>query len=469
MTSIIKTEVLRAAVVSAFDRGRYSVRFETQPTGADLAVVPSSITLDLGERDDDLFEDFSDELAKREGLEPRTVHFGYTMAPGLAEKIARRNLEEALGLGADLLGAEAVAEAMEAFVSDDHGAAIPAPGTYERDGLKVYEFALQDAVYIQGGKLSDIIMAHAPDLQAAAHADWVHVYDRTTRERRTLKRPAADAVLDGLADVAADLREKPMFQPRMPEDAFAAVLHGREDREALPGHWRIFRDGDRVIYEPFSEPTKPRSIGEKLTVTDAEGVRGPGEVVELLGSAFRVEVQFPHTDSSGDKADSYRWFFKNNETECYGLKLDFTPFSEPVESPAPVLPNPGALKSAGALMAGDVLRHLTPDFLQFFTAGDLVRVDGIRKDMVDFRDCEGDDRSVTFDRFAFVGRPDADGWMIPDGVNNPAPDCRVKIETASKGEFDGISEQMCWNIPEGSGYRIVKWTLVDMPPLKGDA
>lgn len=59
MTSIIKTSVLRAAVLSAFDLGRYTVQFGVNPSGDDLAVVPASIVLDLAERDDDGFLDIT--------------------------------------------------------------------------------------------------------------------------------------------------------------------------------------------------------------------------------------------------------------------------------------------------------------------------------------------------------------------------------------------------------------------------
>lgn len=187
MTSIIKTSVLRAAVLSAFDLGRYHVRFETQPTGDDLAVVPASIVLDLAERDDDLFD----------------------------------------------AGTMSVAAFVEAQMGhDDHGPAVPAQGwtgdtgsgwktpdpvcefktgPFAETGPRIYEFALQDAVFIHPpANLENISIGHSPRIDLAHAADWVHVYDRVTRERRTLKRPTDPVVVKGMADVAADLRGGPV-------------------------------------------------------------------------------------------------------------------------------------------------------------------------------------------------------------------------------------------------------------------
>lgn len=208
MTSIIPTAVLRAAVLSAFDRGRYQVHFGTTPAGDDIAVVPASIVLDLAERDDDLlgaepFELFSQGEEAELRREVSLAMHGL-VSREVAEKLAGMDLSRFYG-------------------ADDHGPAVPAQDSRSlgeilaqsiEEGPSVYEFALQDywaasdeAVFEH---LADIELHHAPDLDAAEAADWVHVYDRVTRERRTLKRPAEDKIVKGLADVAEDLRGHPI-------------------------------------------------------------------------------------------------------------------------------------------------------------------------------------------------------------------------------------------------------------------
>jgi hypothetical protein len=153
----IKRGDLHLAVSRAFTLGRYVLMTDGEGR-------PLEITVDLKERPDDLFE------GEGAGLHP-------WMTDG---------------------------ERAEAFAADDHGPAIPAQG---RPGPIVYEFALQDtAAGAMGYGLDGVEIEDAPDRVSFAAADWVHVYDRVTRERRTLKRPAPDAILTGLQDVSADLR-----------------------------------------------------------------------------------------------------------------------------------------------------------------------------------------------------------------------------------------------------------------------
>lgn len=184
---------LRHSINRALNLGRYTVRVAV--VGGEQ--VPSSIDLDLLERDDDGFAEFSDELARREHLAPLTQTEN--------ERILDR-----------------VNTALDA--ADDHGPTVPAQDFGWRQGEnpthplsplpRIYEFALGD---ITRGPLHEdlslVELGDAPDLEAATRADWVHVYDRVTRERRTLKRPKPDAVLKGLNDVAADLRGKPVEPP----------------------------------------------------------------------------------------------------------------------------------------------------------------------------------------------------------------------------------------------------------------
>lgn len=194
MTSIIQTSVLRAAVLSAFDRGRYQVQFGTAPAGDDIAVVPASIVLDLAERDDDLL-----------GSEPFEL-FTDAEVRELWREVAAYQPESIVA---------------GVFGADDHGPAVPV-----QDGPRVYEFALQgaDCRFTTPKALDEVQVGHAPDMNAFHAADWVHVYDRVTRERRTLKRPVEDKIIKGLADVAADLRGGPVKGPFTDKDGGAEVF-----------------------------------------------------------------------------------------------------------------------------------------------------------------------------------------------------------------------------------------------------
>jgi hypothetical protein len=141
----IKRGDLHLQIAAAFTRGRYVLMTDGEGR-------PLEVTVDLKERPDDLF------ASEGEGL----------------------------------------------AATDEHGPAIPAQG---QPGPIVYEFALQDtAAGAMGYGLDGVEIEDAPDRVSFAAADWVHVFDRGTRERRTLKRPAPDAILTGLQDVAADLR-----------------------------------------------------------------------------------------------------------------------------------------------------------------------------------------------------------------------------------------------------------------------
>lgn len=150
----IKRGDLHLALSAAFTRGRYVLM-----TAGDGQ--PVEITIDLRERPDDLFD-----------AEPDFV-----------------TLDAA---------------------TDDHGPAIPAQSVRQNPqpptGPRVYEFALQDVFTDGYFGLEQVGRNDAPDQAAAAAADWVHVYDRVTRERRTLKRPAPGPIEAGLRDVAAELR-----------------------------------------------------------------------------------------------------------------------------------------------------------------------------------------------------------------------------------------------------------------------
>lgn len=164
---------LRHSINRALNLGRYQIVVKT----AGGEQVPASITLDLLERDDDLF--------------------GLLDADSLERVIDRVNTA---------LDAE-----------DDHGPTIPAQlksvlrGQFPDPSPRIYEFAVDEMERSFSGRhipLENVMLTDAPNWKAAVAADWVHVFDRVTRERRTLKRPEPDAVLKGLSDVAADLRAK---------------------------------------------------------------------------------------------------------------------------------------------------------------------------------------------------------------------------------------------------------------------
>ena len=365
MTSIIQTSVLRAAVLSAFDRGRYQVQFGTAPAGDDIAVVPASINLDLAERDDDLL-----------GAEPFEL-FTDAEVRELRREVAAYQPESIV---AGMFGA------------DDHGPAVPA-----QDGPRVYEFALQgaDCRFTTPKTLDEVQVGHAPDMNAFHAADWVHVYDRVTRERRTLKRPAEDKIVKGLADVAADLRGGVSRDPL--EQALASVLEGHEGRISKPGEWRVWRDGDgRARWERFT--------------------------------------QFEAVD------------------------------------PAPVPPPaPGPLTSAEGLVRGDVLRCIREGD-GGMTEGRIVRIDRMHEWPGGHKEAVINGLCWRHDRFAFVGRPDADGWMDWPGGENPVGEATIDYLMASGGPAtQERAENLRWEwAMSGNGGDIVRFRLVDMPSLPSD-
>ncbi len=406
----IKRGDLHLAVSTAFNRGRYVLM-----TGGDGQ--PQEITLDLRERDDDLFEGEAQDWVAES-------------SPGRLNAAPRRRFKLS-----EL--DEAMAHPDRFHVTDDHGPAIPAQSVRQNPqppfGPIVYEFGIHEVRRWQGVErdyaLAQTTIHDAADLEAAESADWVHVYDRVTRERRTLKRPAADAVLTGLRDVAADLRRGP----------------------GTP--------------KPY--------VGQQITVTDYHGVKGPGVVTQASADGFKVDVQFRHTDSSPDTADRYEWFFTHGETNDYGLTLDFVPFTpEPVRG-APVEPPFGcaALPPVGPLTSTEGLRE-----------GDIVRVsygwgwDGIGP-VSSVDDINGvptigvvvpgrGDGGFDLQHLAFVGRPDADGWMTWAGGENPAG--TAPVEWFNRDGASGrclASELAGWGWPYlGGGGDVVRFRIVDTPP-----
>lgn len=213
---IIDLNDLRHSINRALTLGRYQIVVKT--AGAEQ--VPASITLDLLERDDDGFKfrvdpEYSEhpvyeQMRAVKGERQRAAMVWHALQL-YAHETEAPFPKSTLDWFAQRVGVRLTRS--DAVPSDDHGAAIPEQAESLVKGQfsepRVYEFALQDAVFIgPNAKLQDVVTGNCPDLKAYAAADWVHVYDRVTRERRTLKRPEPDVVLTGLRDVADDLRGK---------------------------------------------------------------------------------------------------------------------------------------------------------------------------------------------------------------------------------------------------------------------
>lgn len=241
---------LRHSISTALNLGRYTL--VVKQIGGEP--VPASITLDLVERDDDDFEAeippcFTITTFDMGDLRDVPVEFSGTVSRERAEEMSRRAMANALRPTITPEG-----DALRDTVTDDHGPAVPAQrdessagvrgGAMDRSyaewhreiteavSARVYGFAAQDT---KGAwALSTVLLADAPDQEAAALADWVHVYDRVTRERRTLKRPEPDAVLTGLRDVAADLRRQAFegSDPSKPYDG-SGMVKGMADMSPL--------------------------------------------------------------------------------------------------------------------------------------------------------------------------------------------------------------------------------------------
>ena len=245
----IKRGDLHLALSTAFNRGRYVLM-----TAGDGQ--PQEITIDLRERPDDDFDAEPTEVLVFDGVVTR-------------EQAKRRAQPFRV---ADEMDVEGLGRCRVVYATDDHGASIPAqdfirgPFAEAPHPLhRVYEFALQDIrerpIYAEAGidiTLANAELCDAPDIEAAAAADWVHVYDRVTRERRTLKRPEPDAVLTGLRDVAADLR-KPGVQ--------AARAHGKS--EAVR---------DTVRGAPVEPPFGCAALPPVGPLTSVDGLK-PGDVL----------------------------------------------------------------------------------------------------------------------------------------------------------------------------------------------
>lgn len=395
-----KQEIFES-VRAAFYRGRWVMM-----TASDGR--PTEITLDLKERDDDAFEDIN------------RPFFDFADCDTLV------------------------------VPADDHGPSVPAQGetTWQvqrrpsdgptntvEEAVRVYEFALQDVCRTEREEetgvwppLDEIRDIDAPDQEAVAAADYVHVYDRVTRERRTLKRPAADAVLTGLRDVAADLRK-----PR------------------------------------------GRYVGEAITVTDFRGIVGPGRVTEVNDAGtFFVVPDFAYSLNDGQIREAGAgpygdkgWCFYADQTADFGLTLEFVPFmaqrGAPVQPPfgCAALPPVGPLTSTEGLKPGDVLFHADPDFgpVRFRNAmSRSVDVEAIR--------VPGRGLAADYSEFAFVGRPDADGWMTWAGGENPVPGARVDVRFPDMGVGTARSQDFRWDHKHtpADGGDIVAFRIVDTPP-----
>lgn len=282
---------LRHAMSRALDLGRYTITVGV----AGGEQVPESITLDLLERDDDGFHEVA-------------VDFDWTVSREQAERMSKRAMEAALRPTITPEG-----DALVYTVTDDHGAAIPAQGPVlkddwteldhmlkrmaaleERAGVKVgpssvdeyiggpriYEFALQD---IRHGplheSLSTVELEDAPDRQHAEQADWVHVYDRVTRERRTLKRPEPDAVLTGLRDVAADLRRQSFegSDPSKPYDGSGMVKGMADLSPLIVTRGGVPVEDQKAGLEEFKAACmKPDPMPPVGPLTSTEGAEGGG-------------------------------------------------------------------------------------------------------------------------------------------------------------------------------------------------
>lgn len=172
---------LHLAICGAFNRGRYELL--TNGDGD-----PLEILIDLRERPDDLFDVDESDLSSQPTDDHGPTIPAQTRAGGYATLRP----------------------------TSDRDQTLPPPDFVTLP--RVYDFAVQDLPPFatpEGTRgrrpgirptLDNARLTDAPDWEARDRADWVHVYDRVTRERRTLKRPPADAVLTGLRDVASGLR-----------------------------------------------------------------------------------------------------------------------------------------------------------------------------------------------------------------------------------------------------------------------
>jgi hypothetical protein len=425
------------AVRVAFDRGRWVLL--TNGDGS-----PREITIDLVERPDDLWAGEFVECSARFSEPPPSAYAAHLPpTPAHPEPPLTAEEEDLVGKASAHLFARGVPAEHDAMMrvrrrlrylerredigkwrpfttddqkpmseigdalrmaTDDHGPAIPAQGSSASyaaplpPGPIVYEFALQDCTQKGGSvpySLEGVRLSDAPDSDMATRADWVHVYDRVTRERRTLKRPPADRILTGLRDVAADLRGK----------GHAESVRAFHDHQAKRGD---------PVEPPFgcgSGNPSPEQVRSLFVGVEAE----VGAIVDPVPSVG------PLTSTDGLKAGDVLRVIR---AEKFG--------------------------GMGGWENGDIATVIE-------AYGPGKDLGGASGSVVVTRVANGEHYQYHADRFAFVARPGV--WMPWEGGENPVPGLSVRIRWRHPRPIAGDrvfpSDRIGWHDPTITDYMVV--------------
>lgn len=140
-------------------------------------------------------------------------------------------------------------------------------------------------------------------------------------------------------------------------------------------------------------------------------------------------------------------------------------------------PTPGPLSASDVklLVKGDLLRVTNADsFLEAngVKDGSVVRFRSADNTWIDLQEMDFPQGS-SFARFAFIGRPDADGWMPWSGGANPVPGLRVDVRFRNGSEaLNETSNAWCWEnlfVDGKYSHDVIAWRPHVKRPASKDA
>lgn len=128
-------------------------------------------------------------------------------------------------------------------------------------------------------------------------------------------------------------------------------------------------------------------------------------------------------------------------------------------------PTPGPLDSESVklLVKGDLLRVVSDEVMPI---GSVVTFAELDFDDTELRFAEGDGLSWMIDRFAFIGRPDADGWMPWSGGKNPVPGQRVEVRLRDGAETDPEPSNMVFWRHQNRSFDVIAFRLAPTAPVE---
>lgn len=107
------------------------------------------------------------------------------------------------------------------------------------------------------------------------------------------QRAAIRAGFDGIVDDLRTMRDMTALG-----EAITEVASGAAERRSSPGKWRVYRDGEKVVYETFGQPPSADAMPPVGPLTSTDGLRAgdlvrcmdDGRYPRLLGHKGRIYV-----------------------------------------------------------------------------------------------------------------------------------------------------------------------------------